>query len=285
MTSPLLKIKHWQPIAQKHKVKDNSLLRAIAAYEKIPENKFDQRAKGLNQVAMLVLKLMDSKEAEADKLLQTHLEDMETACRFERGFIEEGRKEVIFGSAKTPPAKPAPANSRAMQPDCKPVRGKVPGPANHLLCDTHKHVLDVTAKVIIADSLEEYKKTHPAGGGKSSPATGGGPAYAAKKVIQDINNQKQKAEKLYNDIIKKFNSETKEALGPEGQKIRDELIKARKQAEESAKVIVNAANDLVKRKTGIDAAEGLKKLAEAAKPKFVSVEDLSKKATAWWNSD
>src|ERR1051326_2258903 len=48
-----------------------------------------------------------------------------------------------------------------MQPDCRPVRGKVPGPVNHLLCATHGHVLDVNARIIIANSLAEYKKRWP----------------------------------------------------------------------------------------------------------------------------
>jgi hypothetical protein len=45
----------------------------------------------------------------------------------------------------------------AMLPDCKPVKGKVPGPAQHLLCATHGHVLDIKEKKIIAISLEQYK--------------------------------------------------------------------------------------------------------------------------------
>ena len=48
-----------------------------------------------------------------------------------------------------------------MLPDCKPVKGKVPGPAEHLLCATHGHVLDVKQKTIIAVSLEQYKSQHP----------------------------------------------------------------------------------------------------------------------------
>lgn len=64
-----------------------------------------------------------------------------------------------------------------MLPDCKPVHGKVPGPANHLLCAEHKHVVDVEAKTIIAHSLEEYVKSHPAAGkGHSAHAEHGAQA-------------------------------------------------------------------------------------------------------------
>lgn len=46
-----------------------------------------------------------------------------------------------------------------MKPDCAPVHGKVPGPAEHLLCSKHGHIVDIKAKRIIAKSVDEYKKT------------------------------------------------------------------------------------------------------------------------------
>jgi outer membrane protein OmpA-like peptidoglycan-associated protein len=45
-----------------------------------------------------------------------------------------------------------------MAPDCEIVLGQVPGPANHVLCGTHGHILDTTAKAVIAHDLDEYKK-------------------------------------------------------------------------------------------------------------------------------
>lgn len=59
-------------------------------------------------------------------------------------------------------AKPAAAAGgslpQPMLPDCKPIRGKVPGPAEHLLCAKHGHVVDIKTKMIIAHSVDEYKK-------------------------------------------------------------------------------------------------------------------------------
>ena len=49
-----------------------------------------------------------------------------------------------------------------MLPDCKIVHGKVRGPANHLLCAKHGHVIDTTAKMIIAHSIDEYEKMRAA---------------------------------------------------------------------------------------------------------------------------
>ncbi|MGD0431229.1 MAG: hypothetical protein ABSA58_09065, partial [Acetobacteraceae bacterium] len=64
----------------------------------------------------------------------------------------------------------------AMLPDCKPVKGKVPGPAEHLLCATHGHVLDIKEKKIIAISLEQ-DKSQKMGSAKPKPAAP--PAEAA----------------------------------------------------------------------------------------------------------
>jgi hypothetical protein len=44
-----------------------------------------------------------------------------------------------------------------MAPDCEPVKGKVRGPVNHMLCITHGHVVDITARMVIARNLAEYK--------------------------------------------------------------------------------------------------------------------------------
>ncbi|HUR46938.1 MAG TPA: hypothetical protein VMZ27_13755 [Candidatus Saccharimonadales bacterium] len=53
---------------------------------------------------------------------------------------------------------------KPMLPDCKIVRGKVPGPANHVLCCTHGHIVDLGTKTIIAANLEHYKQLYGKGG-------------------------------------------------------------------------------------------------------------------------
>ncbi len=60
-----------------------------------------------------------------------------------------------------------------MAADCKPVRGQVLGPAEHVLCGTHGHILDVKAKQIIAASLADYKA------GRISSSLGGAGVLAA----------------------------------------------------------------------------------------------------------
>jgi hypothetical protein len=70
--------------------------------------------------------------------------------------------------------------SPMMSDDCVPVRGKVPGPAEHLLCSTHGHIVDIKQKTIIAKNLNEYLSKGAAGGGSggSGGAGGGGTPHS-----------------------------------------------------------------------------------------------------------
>jgi hypothetical protein len=45
-----------------------------------------------------------------------------------------------------------------MSPDCEAVAGQVPGPANHVFCRPHDHILDITARTVIAHDLNEYRR-------------------------------------------------------------------------------------------------------------------------------
>jgi hypothetical protein len=85
-----------------------------------------------------------SKFASADEAIQKAAEAAE-ATAF--GVLLEVRKlEWKYASLPQP-----------MSPDCEIVRGKVAGPANHVLCRTHDHVIDASAKTVIAHDLDEYK--------------------------------------------------------------------------------------------------------------------------------
>jgi hypothetical protein len=113
--------------------------------------------------------------------------------QFQAGWNELGNaKDEVFGGDTTAQRAPRPAkdpqqgggktpSGNAMRPDCKVVRGKVPGPVNHVLCGTHGHILDLGSKTIIAGSLDEYKKKYSkgggGGGGGSYQSGGGGGSY------------------------------------------------------------------------------------------------------------
>src|SRR5713101_3446248 len=45
-----------------------------------------------------------------------------------------------------------------MGADCKIVHNKVPGPVNHVLCATHGHVVDTNTHMVIARSIDDYRR-------------------------------------------------------------------------------------------------------------------------------
>lgn len=89
-------------------------------------------------------------------------------------------------AARTPASAPAASASLAaagplpstMLADCKIVHGKVPGPKNHLLCEKHGHVVDIDRRMIIARSVDEYRRSHAAPT-KTAPRPGNGATAAA----------------------------------------------------------------------------------------------------------
>jgi len=85
-----------------------------------------------------------SKWPTADEAIQKAAEAAE-ATNF--GLLSELRK-LEWKSASLP---------QPMGPDCEIVHGKVPGPANHALCQTHEHVIDASSQTVIAHDLDEYK--------------------------------------------------------------------------------------------------------------------------------
>jgi outer membrane protein OmpA-like peptidoglycan-associated protein len=72
----------------------------------------------------------------------------EVAQRAQFGRLEALRK-IQWQNASLP---------QPMSPDCDIVRGKAPGPPNHVLCGTHGHVLDINTRTVIAHDLDEYKR-------------------------------------------------------------------------------------------------------------------------------
>jgi hypothetical protein len=85
-------------------------------------------------------------------------------------------RDILAGAAQAQPGS-------AMLPDCKPIKGKVPGPAEHLLCATHGHVLDVKAKKIIATTLDQYKSQGLGKPGAAHPAPAAPPAATPSAAV------------------------------------------------------------------------------------------------------
>jgi hypothetical protein len=63
--------------------------------------------------------------------------------------VRQGKSSLEWKAAALP---------QPMAADCEVVHGKVPGPANYVLCGTHGHILDTSTNRVIAHDLDEYKK-------------------------------------------------------------------------------------------------------------------------------
>lgn len=78
---------------------------------------------------------------------------------------------------------------RPVEADCKPQHGYVPGPANHLLCATHGHVIDTNQGMIIAESVATYT----AKGAASAVSSAGSTAASLGSQALDAANTAGKA--------------------------------------------------------------------------------------------
>ena len=65
MDAKLLTENNWKTTYAKFKVKDNGLHRALAAYEKLPDDKYDDRLKGIASVSKFAGDLKKVKEVGA----------------------------------------------------------------------------------------------------------------------------------------------------------------------------------------------------------------------------
>jgi hypothetical protein len=83
---------------------------------------------------------------------------------------------------------------RPMPADMKVVHGKVPGPKNHLLTEPEGFVVDIDAKMIIANSLADYKKAHSSGPDKGkgeAPAPASPPNSSPKDGTHFTSNDRE----------------------------------------------------------------------------------------------
>jgi hypothetical protein len=83
-------------------------------------------------------------------------------CKMHGHIVDLDTKQIVAETLKDFEAEHPEYRSLPMPmlADCVPERGKVPGPANHLLCRTHGHVLDIGTRQVIACSVNDYIKRH-----------------------------------------------------------------------------------------------------------------------------
>lgn len=63
--------------------------------------------------------------------------------------------------AKAPATDSTGNAGQPMLPDCKVVKGAIPGPDNFVLCSMHGHILDTATKQIVANNLKEFLAQKP----------------------------------------------------------------------------------------------------------------------------
>lgn len=154
-----------------------------------------------NSAASVVDSTIKSAEAGVSSVVST----VRTAVN---GAIDDGIKALksVTGGGDSGP----------MQPDCKPVHGYVPGPAGHLLCQTHGHIVDVNAGEIIAASLDEYKAKFPtiqdakdarAKGAKAAKEQAGKAVDAVEGSAKKWYQQQVDALKQLGDLLQALNEE------------------------------------------------------------------------------
>lgn len=112
MDAKILTEAGWKANAAKCGIKDNGLQRALAAYEKLDENKFDERIKSLAGISQFAGTLKKSKEAAASKDALKYLGDVVTSAATELGRVNNAKVQAEK-TAAAEKAKDAAAKSAA----------------------------------------------------------------------------------------------------------------------------------------------------------------------------
>jgi hypothetical protein len=84
MTPRLLTVNGWKPIAQRSHARDNGLQRALLTYERLAEDKLDERVEALEEVKKLATNLSKVREVASVAEAKDYLEDVAKAAEDER---------------------------------------------------------------------------------------------------------------------------------------------------------------------------------------------------------
>ena len=88
MNPKILTENGWKAIAQKFKIKDNGLLKALATYGKLPEEKFDERLRAITTVTQMATNLQKAKEVAAIRDVDKYLDEILSAAKAVPGEIK-----------------------------------------------------------------------------------------------------------------------------------------------------------------------------------------------------
>src|SRR5579859_1249935 len=92
MSDPkLLTENSWKAVAAKFKIKDNGLQKALAIYEKLDEEKFDERTKAVGGISQFVAALKKDKATAAIPDVVKHLTNVASAAAAEQTEIAKAK--------------------------------------------------------------------------------------------------------------------------------------------------------------------------------------------------
>lgn len=91
MNPKLLSDAGWKAVATKFKIKDNGLQRALADYQKLPEEKYDERLKCIGLVCQHAAGLTKAKDAAAQSEVVKYLDTVADAADSEKSAIAQAK--------------------------------------------------------------------------------------------------------------------------------------------------------------------------------------------------
>ena len=94
MDPKLLTESGWKPIASRFKLKDNGLLRALAGYEKLPDDKHGERLAGIDSVSVLARKLKKDALVSMIPRANNYLTDLIDAAEAEAMLITKAKAVI-----------------------------------------------------------------------------------------------------------------------------------------------------------------------------------------------
>lgn len=112
MANDLLTESGWKTTAQKFKVKDNGLQKALAAYENLDAKKYDERLKALDSINKLATDLKKVKEVATLPEVVKYLTSVAAAAVAEKTQITKAKAsatKAAAGASKLPPLQPGDA--------------------------------------------------------------------------------------------------------------------------------------------------------------------------------
>jgi hypothetical protein len=183
----------WKGLAQKFKVKDNGLQKALAVYEKTDAAKHDERLKAVSAVTQLAGALKKAKDAAAVPTVVKYLTDMAREADSERVEIAKAKalaeKNAALAAKKAQEAGKAEEKEEAEEPEEGEYHVKLLGAFQKL-----KNAKGLAFEFIVCDAkpfcaLMLAKKITPKHKDELTKVTGGGKRFLHPGTCQFVDGK------------------------------------------------------------------------------------------------